>query len=168
MKLKRTGRERPICHLCGGEVGKSGYCLSCAAFVRTDDWQVDVSGSDADKVQQVATELSEKLAAQYPRPNHEGKQWMKSAEYIETLGKTWRIIAFVSCAFGIVLAIGGIVVAIIGHQAETTMKFLGNELSTTSVGIGLAFLGAVVLAVGIRRILKSVDHATSSDADPRP
>ena len=90
----------------------------------------------------------------------------KSSEYIGTLERTWRIVAIVGCVFGVILGIGGIVVAILGHQAETTMSFFGNEISTTSVGIGLAFLGAVVVAGAIRSILKSVDHATSSDAMP--
>ena len=92
---------------------------------------------------------------------------VKSTEYITALGRIWRMAAIICFVFGIILAIGGIWVAVIGHQAETTMNFLGNEITTTSAGIGLAFLGAVVVAVGIRRILKSVDHATSSDASPR-
>ncbi|HUT14295.1 MAG TPA: hypothetical protein VMY42_27665 [Thermoguttaceae bacterium] len=66
---------------------------------------------------------------------------------------------------GAVLFLGGVVVAIVGRSAETEFTLFGQEFTSTSVGVALAFIGAVVVALTFRRVLKSLDR---SEARPLP
>lgn len=66
-----------------------------------------------------------------------------------------RLVAFL----GAILLIGGVVVAIVGSSSDTTFKLFGQECSSTSVGVALAFIGTVMVALTFRRVLASLDKS---------
>ena len=74
-----------------------------------------------------------------------------------------RIISFVSVLGGVLL-VGGIAVALVGRTANTAFKLFGQEFSSTSVGVSLAFIGAVVIAMTFRRMLGSLDESEKLSA----
>lgn len=59
---------------------------------------------------------------------------------------------------GALLFFGGILVALFGRFATTSLKLFGQEMSTTSVGVSLTFIGAVMFVVSLRAILKSYQY----------
>lgn len=68
-----------------------------------------------------------------------------------TITVLWALLAAVLLA-------GGIYVALADKLASTTFNLLGNQFTSTSIGVSLAFIGAVLGIAAVRRILKSVDH----------
>lgn len=61
---------------------------------------------------------------------------------------------------------GGVWVAVRGGLAETQFQLFGTEFSSTSVGVSIAFLGAVMVTVAFRRRLGSIDHLAALPEDP--
>jgi hypothetical protein len=69
-----------------------------------------------------------------------------------------RLIAVLGGLLSVVLLIGGVYLAFADRVADTTFRLFGNDFSSTSVGVSMAFIGAVLAAVVFRRLLKSIDH----------
>ncbi len=88
---------------------------------------------------------------------------------IRAASPVWKLIVICASVLGGVLLVGGILLAIMSRSAETTIKLLGNELSSTSVGVALAFVGAVLVIAVLAGVLSSVNRATggSDDAESR-
>jgi hypothetical protein len=63
---------------------------------------------------------------------------------------------------GIVLVIGGAVLVYLGATGNTEFTLFGNEFKSTSVGVVGIFCGAVVVILGQRRSLRSLDRITES------
>ena len=82
---------------------------------------------------------------------------------IRAASPTWRLIIVSTSVLGGILLVGGILLAIIGSSAQTTITFFGNKFTSTSIGVAMAFLGAVLVAVTIRRVLQSIDKITEND-----
>ena len=82
---------------------------------------------------------------------------------IRAASPIWRLIIISAFVLGGILIVGGILLAILGGSAQTTLTLFGNEFSSTSVGVALAFIGAVVAAVTLRRVLTSVDKITTGE-----
>jgi membrane protein implicated in regulation of membrane protease activity len=80
---------------------------------------------------------------------------------IKAASPIWRLIIVSSSVLGGILLVGGIVLAILGGSAQTAFTLFGNQFSSTSVGVSLAFIGAVIVVITIRRVLSSVDKITS-------
>ncbi len=59
------------------------------------------------------------------------------------------------------LVVGGIYLATADKFADTTMRLFGTELESTSIGVSMAFLGAIVTIVVFRSILKALRHLAS-------
>jgi hypothetical protein len=75
----------------------------------------------------------------------------------------WKLSLILSGILGGILLGGGIVLAYLGNSAQTTFTLFGNQFSSTSVGVALAFMGVVLVAFVIRRILISLDRITRQD-----
>jgi len=82
------------------------------------------------------------------------------AQNIEAAAPVWKTSIIAATILGGILFIGGIILAILGSSAESTFTFFGNDFSSTSVGVALAFIGAVLDIIIIRRVLTSVDAAS--------
>ncbi len=74
----------------------------------------------------------------------------------------WKLSLILSAILGGLLLGGGIVLAYFGNSAQTTFTLFGNQFSSTSVGVALAFMGVVLVAFVIRRILISLDRITDN------
>ena len=85
------------------------------------------------------------------------------AVLIRAASPVWRLIVICASILGAVLLVGGILLAVMSRSAETTIKLLGNELSSTSVGVALAFIGAVLVAVTLAGVLFSLNKVTGGD-----
>jgi len=70
-------------------------------------------------------------------------------------------------ALGLCLVLGGIALAYMDKSAESSFSLFGNEFSSTSVGLSMAFIGAVVLVTVVVRLLKSIDHLAGLPDVPR-
>jgi hypothetical protein len=86
------------------------------------------------------------------------------ARLIRAAAPIWRLTVIILSALGGLLLMGGIVLAIKGGTTNTAFTLFGNEFSSTSVGVSLAFIGAVMVVAVIRRVLRSVDKITSSSS----
>src|SRR2546422_10046743 len=69
-----------------------------------------------------------------------------------------RLIAVLGALLGAILLIGGLYLAFGGALAVTKFNIFGNQFSSTSVGVSMAFIGAVLVVVTFRRVLRSVDR----------
>ncbi len=90
------------------------------------------------------------------------------AMLIKAASPIWKLIIISSSVLGGILLLGGIGLAILGGSAQTTFTLFGNQFSSTSVGVSLAFIGAVIVIITLRRVLSSVDKITSSGGDEGP
>ncbi len=81
------------------------------------------------------------------------------AQHIQAATPVWKASIIAATILGGILFLGGIILAILGSTAESVFTLFGNEFSSTSVGVALAFIGAVLDVIIIRRVLTSVDAA---------
>jgi hypothetical protein len=77
----------------------------------------------------------------------------------------WKLLAWIIAGLGAILLLGGIVLCVFGQSAETKISLFGQELTTTSVGVALAFLGAVTIGINFKRLMQSIDTAAKSGND---
>ena len=85
------------------------------------------------------------------------------AVLIRAASPVWKLIIICASALGAVLLVGGILLAVLSRSAETTIKLFGNDLSSTSVGVALAFIGAVLVAVTLAGVLSSLNKVTRGE-----
>ena len=78
-----------------------------------------------------------------------------------------KLISILGASLGAVLLIGGIYLAIGGGAAATKFTLFGNQFSSTTVGIPLMVIGAVLIVRTFWRILASVDHLLRLPDDDR-
>lgn len=91
------------------------------------------------------------------------------AQNIEAAAPVWKTSIIAATILGGILFIGGIILAILGSSAESTFTLFGNEFSSTSIGVALAFIGAVLdIIIIIQRVLTSVDAASKGKGMSRP
>jgi hypothetical protein len=81
-----------------------------------------------------------------------------SPQHVESAAPIHRLIALLVFGLGAILILGGIYLAFLSKSAETKFSLLGNEFSSTSVGLSMAFIGVVMVVSTFRRILRSIDH----------
>lgn len=70
-----------------------------------------------------------------------------------------------SLVMGLALILGGIVLVYLGNTGDTEFTLFGNQFKSTSVGVVGIFCGAVVVVLGQRRSLKSLDGIRESGHD---
>jgi hypothetical protein len=73
------------------------------------------------------------------------------------------LITWFTFIIGFTLVVGGIYVAILNHQADSTLQLLGQEITTSSIGLALAFIGVVLVALTFRKILALTSIAPKLD-----
>jgi hypothetical protein len=100
---------------------------------------VRVSGKDHTEVAAVATQLSQ------------------SKHHSPLLASIAR--ATFWC--GAFLAVLGIVLVALGSSGKTNFTFFGQQFHSDNVGIAAIFLGAAMIVLNIRRLLKSADKEPS-------
>jgi DMSO/TMAO reductase YedYZ heme-binding membrane subunit len=88
------------------------------------------------------------------------------AQVIKAATPIWRLLSYLSSLLSVVLLAGGVWLAVRGAMGNTTMKLFGNEFSSTSVGVAMAFLGVALAASILHRILRSLDRVTGSEMSP--
>ena len=130
-----------ICHSCGG-TGRNmdgDVCPMCGALVSygrgRSRKEIFVQGTNHDEVSKVARKLMQ---------DHEKHPLL-------TLLTHW------SFWFGALLAVLGVVLVVIGSGGETEFVFFGQSFKSQNVGIASFFLGAALVVLNVRRILKSLD-----------
>lgn len=82
---------------------------------------------------------------------------------IRILTPVWKTLVFSVTVLGGILVLGGVVLAFRGGAANTSVTMFGSQFSSTRVGIGMAFIGAVMIAVVLRRLLSSVDKIAGGE-----
>ena len=87
-----------------------------------------------------------------------GTDKVDTTEFVRAVSEPLKFITVLGVIAGILIALFGVwLVAVGGASAESTIKFLGQEIKTTNVGVACVFIGAVVVVGTIRRVLKSFD-----------
>lgn len=76
----------------------------------------------------------------------------------------WRLIIWITAGLAVILLIGGVILAFFGNKADISIKLFEQELTTTSVGVSLAFIGVVLAGIIFKRILDSLDNAVKIDS----
>jgi len=70
---------------------------------------------------------------------------------------TKNMIVILTGIMGLVLGIGGIWIAVVGHQAETSITIFGQQVKTLSIGVAIAFLGTVLLGRTFAKMISLID-----------
>ena len=70
------------------------------------------------------------------------------------------LLAILGFLSGITLIAGGLYLAFGERLAETTFTMFGNDFSSTSVGVSMSFMGALLAILTIRRVLESIEFIT--------
>jgi hypothetical protein len=78
------------------------------------------------------------------------------------------LISVLGAILAITLFVGGLYLAFADKVANTTFKLFGNDFSSTSVGVSMAFIGAVLAIIVFRRILRTLDYLAALPAERRP
>ena len=81
-----------------------------------------------------------------------------TAAHVQVASQLLRLIAVLGALLGAILLIGGLYLAFDGALAATKFNLFGNEFSSTSVGVSMAFIGAVLVVTTFRRVLRSLDR----------
>lgn len=86
---------------------------------------------------------------------------MPAPAHVTTASPLLRLILLLGALLGGLLLLGGIYLAFASRMAETKFSLFGNDFSSTSVGVSMAFIGAALIILTFRRVLKSIDHLAS-------
>jgi hypothetical protein len=129
--------------MCGGSIDGRGRCTRCAAIVREDLWtgskEIHVHGSDHTEVESVTRSLT-------------ASKHHSDLLALVTRGSFW---------FGALVSFLGVVLVVVGATGDTSFSFFGQSFRSGNVGIAALFLGAVLVVLNIRRVLKSSDSQES-------
>ena len=90
---------------------------------------------------------------------------MASTEAAEThkrFHKSTILFGALVCAFGLIICGLGIWLVYLKSIGTTKFKLFGQELASDNVGVAAIFIGAVVIILALRRILKSMDKISDS------
>jgi hypothetical protein len=130
-----------ICHKCGG-IGliDGGVCPKCGVSISygigKNKREIHVSGTDHNEVLEVAQELS--------KDNQKHPFLVLLAN-----GSFW---------FGSLLALLGVVLVMLGSTGTTEFLLFSQLFKSQNIGIASFFLGAALVVLNVRRILKSFDR----------
>jgi hypothetical protein len=77
-----------------------------------------------------------------------------------------RLIVWLIFVLGAVLLIGGLLAAFLRLEGQTEITLFGQKLNSAAVGVALVFIGAVMVVVTIRDVLRSLGQEKSG-SEPR-
>lgn len=60
--------------------------------------------------------------------------------------------------FGVLLVLAGVVLVLTGASGKTAFTFFGQSFESQNVAIPAFFLGAALVVLNVRRVLKSLDR----------
>jgi uncharacterized integral membrane protein len=104
---------------------------------------MEVSGSNSEDVEKVIQSVTKDL-------NNSGENNIAKLSIIKCIA-SWTF------CIGALFAILGIVLVILGATGETEFSFFGQTFKSTNIGIAAFFLGAAIIVLNVRRVLKSLD-----------
>lgn len=78
------------------------------------------------------------------------------------LHKATLFFGILLCLLGVALAVMGIWLVFLKSEGTTRFKLFGQEFYSNNVGIAAIFIGAVVIILAFRRILKSLDKISDN------
>ena len=154
--------RRPFCSRCGAET--IHQCPKCRSDIKGDyhvegviDWSptpvpefCENCGSPfpwAGKIKPVSTIIKS------PSDNRVG-----APAHVHAASPLLRLMAILGGLLGAILLVGGIYLAIAQHFADTKFNLFGNQFSSTSVGVSMAFIGAVLVIMTFRRIVRAIER----------
>jgi len=88
-----------------------------------------------------------------------------SAAHVRVASPVLRLIAILGGVLGAILLVGGIYLAFAQRLADTKFNLFGNQFSSTSVGVSMAFIGAVMVILTFRRVLRAIERLASLPRD---
>ena len=88
-----------------------------------------------------------------------------SAAHILVASSLLKLIAILGGVLGAMLLLGGIYLAFVKSVADTKFNLFGNEFSSTSIGVSMAFIGSVLVIMTFRRVLRSIDYLAALPED---
>jgi uncharacterized membrane protein YgaE (UPF0421/DUF939 family) len=88
-----------------------------------------------------------------------------SVRHIRVAQPILTLITLLTGLLGATLLIGGIYIAAHGQIADTTFTLLGNEFSSKSVGVALAFVGSILVISLLRRVLRALETLAALPKD---
>ena len=80
-----------------------------------------------------------------------------SGVHVAAASPLLRLIVVLGALLGTILLVGGVYLAFGSALANTKFNLFGNEFASNSVGVSIAFIGAVLVVLTFRRVLRSVD-----------
>jgi len=78
--------------------------------------------------------------------------------WLEKISPIIKITIIGAFIVGAILLAGGIIVALKGKEADSHISILGQEVKTLSVGIGLAFIGAMLIFGVIKKTINTFEN----------
>lgn len=90
-----------------------------------------------------------------------------SAGHVRAAKPLLVLIAVLAAGMGVVLLVGGLYLAFAGKVASTEFFLFGNHFTSTSVGVSMGFIGAVLVLLTFRRIVWSIERLASLPEDRR-
>ncbi|MFL6698645.1 MAG: hypothetical protein ACJ8GJ_15885 [Vitreoscilla sp.] len=88
-----------------------------------------------------------------------------SADHVRVARPLLILVTVVIFVLGLTLLGGGVYLGYFSRLANTDLHFWGLALKTTSVGLGMAGVGAVMVIRGISRTLKSLEYLAQLPPD---
>lgn len=79
-----------------------------------------------------------------------------SANHVRVARAVHIIILSLLGMMGVILLTGAVYLGAIDKLAHTNFRLFGNQFDSTSVGVALAFIGVVMIVIGIRGMLRSI------------
>ena len=94
-------------------------------------------------------------------PKKGAPQLLQTSAFVANVSAITRpltLIAGLGVIAGIVFGGYGVVLILLGYEARrSTIRFFGQSIETTSVGVACIFVGAVVVGITIHSAFKSLD-----------
>jgi len=88
-----------------------------------------------------------------------------AAEHVSAAFPILRLISILGGLLGAILLVGGIYLAMAQRYADTKFNLFGNQFSSTSVGVSMAFIGSVMVILTFRRVLRAIERLASLPRD---
>lgn len=89
-----------------------------------------------------------------------------SVQHLRSATPLLKLIAILGTALGALLLAGGIYLAVSpARLADTKFTLLGNTFSSTSVGVAMAFIGAVLVITSFRLVVRAIERLVALPKD---